>query len=356
MSWRQEYPRQLPERRPAGHRPRAPRWSAQYERPLSALTADYVGIQVADTKEAVAAGFFDLVERSMRADAASRPQAHEILTSAGSGEHIDVILLTYWTDAVQHARWFEQSELGRWFRALDPAAIGFGAWHESIQAPLDRVETIYSSPAREFGLLACPGIRIGPAVANGYFGAARDRLPISAIDSLDAPGNHARRSVVPSEGARLRASLGLNTAVIRSGQYWEEASGEQLDDYVTELEPKLMRGMNHLSDNRAATGTISLRVMRSRREHDLAPRRETSVLAYFHDLKDLEEWAARHATHAAIYEHAIAKNREYGDARTVITWHEVFVIAESSSFEYVNCYPTTGVLEFARDLWSVGHE
>lgn len=356
MSWRPEYPRQLAERRPDDHRPRAPRWSAEYERPLSSVTADYLAIQVANTTDSAAKEFLDLMARSVEGDSDLKPEAHEILTFSGTGEYLDIILLSYWTDAVRHARWYERSDVGRWFRGLNAAAVEFGAWHEVVQAPLERIETIYSAPSREFGLLACEGIHMGPAIANGYYGAARDRLPISAIDALDAPSNHAHRAVVPSQGSRLRASLGLNTAVIRSGQYWEGASGEQYDDYVSELEPKLLRGMSYLTDHRAATGTISLRVMRSHRETDLEPKRETSVLAYFHTLKDLEEWAASHATHAAIYEHAIAKNREYGDARTVTTWHEVFVIPESSSFEYVNCHPSTGVLGFARELWSVVNE
>lgn len=232
--------------------------------------------------------------------------------------------------------------------------MAFGAWHEVVQVPLDRLETIYSDPRREFGLSACPGARVAPMTTNGYYGAARDRLPVSAIDRVAAAGPHERRaSQAPSLGRRVRAECGHNTAVIRSGQYWEWAEGEQLSDYTKELEPKMMAGMRHLREQADREGTMSLRIMTSLDRTTLEPRRETSVLGHFHSLESLETWAAQHATHAAIYEHAIAKNREYGEKRSVVTWHEVFILPRGTSFEYVNCHPGTGILPFSRAVMVV---
>ncbi|MEV6344314.1 phenylacetaldoxime dehydratase family protein [Actinoplanes sp. NPDC051851] len=349
MGWRPEYPRLRPARRPAGHQPRAPRWTVGYPAPFTAVVADYLAVQVPSV--AAADEFRSLLGR---AGEPAAPESSELLTTVDAEGLLNVVHLGYWTDAAQHARWVERSAPGRWFRSLDPAVIDFGAWHEVIRVAPDRAEMIFSDPRRPFGYAACPGMTIDEMTTNGYYGAARDRLPISAVDDLDAPAPHLRhREPAPSRGARLRAVTGLNTAVIRSGQHWERAEGDQLDDYLTELQPKLDRGMDHLAGHRDATGTMSLRVLTSVDPATLAPRRETSTLAYFHSLRDLEEWAESHATHAAIYEHAIAKNRQYGADRTVTTWHEVFVLPESSSYEYVNCHPGTGILEYATSRWTV---
>ncbi|QTX05377.1 phenylacetaldoxime dehydratase family protein [Agromyces archimandritae] len=356
MSWQPEYPRRIPERRPAGHRPRAPRWSAEFERPFTAVTSDYYAVQVRDASDPAVDVFLDIAAASVDAGVGDAPDASEILTHR-TADAVDVIFLGYWTDPTRHARWARHSALGRWFRDLDAAEVEHGAWRETIQVPLERAETIYSSPDREFGFAACEGIRLGSTTSNGYFGAARDRMPLSAIDPLEAPAPHTRRESVPSAGRRLRAALGLNVAVIRSGQYWEASTGEQLEDYERELEPKLLAGMDYLATNPDDTGTISLRILRSGDPRTVPARRETSVLGHFSSLEQLETWAANHATHAAIYEHAIAKNRQYGEARQVTTWHEVFVLAESTRFEYVNCHPATGVLAYAEELWQpVGHD
>jgi Haem-containing dehydratase len=85
---------------------------------------------------------------------------------------------------------------------------------------------------------------------------------------------------------------------LRSGQYWAHAGHEQLDDYVNNMRPRLMTGMNHLTDNKEETGTLSLLVM-TNLDDDGTERRETSVLAHFISLAQLEKWSASHKTHLA---------------------------------------------------------
>lgn len=350
MTWLPQYPRRIKARRPDGHTPRAPRWSATYDRPFTAITADYIAIQISDENDPAVAQFVELAEQSAAAGT-DCPAAYEIVTTAFPAGSTDVVFIGYWTDPTSHGRWSRTSALMAWFRELKPKEIYFGAWRETIEVPLDRVETVYSAPERRFGFAACPGIELGSITTNGYYGAARDRFPLSAIDELEAPARYERRAPAPSRGTRLRASIGLNATAIRSGQYWAEATGSQLEDYEQELEPKMLDGMKHLSSHDDETGTLSLRILRGGTPNPAQKRRETSVVAYFRSLADLEQWAANHATHAAIYEHAIAKNRQYGDARTVTTWHEVFLLPEGTHFEYVNCDPSTGVLAFAESLW-----
>ncbi|MGW6455918.1 phenylacetaldoxime dehydratase family protein [Streptomyces sp. NPDC055078] len=352
--WQSAYPRTVPEKRPPGHTPRAPRWTAAFDAPISLMTCDYLAIQCGSETSPEAAEFLATI-RATHTDAGNhRPEAWELLSFTDDEGMVNLVHLGYWRDATQHARWAEHSRLATWFASLDPSSISFGAWHEVVQTPLDRLETIYSDPRREFGLAACPGISVSPMTTNGYYGAARDRMPASAIDRLEAGSPHRRRTpAVPSLQRRLRAESGHNTAVIRSGQFYAGAEGEQLRDYRESLEPKLMAGMEHLKRKADTEGTMSLRIMTSRDTTTLQPQRETSVYGHFHTLESLERWAAEHSTHAAIYEHAIRKNREYGADRAVTTWHEVFVLPRCASYEYVNCHPRTGILPFARTVMDV---
>lgn len=350
MTWTVEYPRSVPARRPAGHQPRAPRWTLTLAAPASLLTADYLAIRLPARGGPDETAFLDLARRS-----AEGPEATELLLATADDGAVELVHLAYWKDPTEHELWLARAPLPRWFEALDPTAVGFGAWHEVLQCHPDRFETIYSDPRRPFGFAACPGTDRVSMTTNGYFGAARDRFPVSAIDELEPVAPQRRR--VPAEvdgrGRRLRVESGHHMAVIRSGQYWEPAEGEQLADYEDALAPKLYAGMDHLRDRPDDTGTLSLRILTSLDPGTLAPRRETSVLGHFHSMAELEHWAAHHHTHLAIYEHAIEANRRYGADRTVVTWHEVVVLPRSARFEYVNCPPTVGLLPHAPTLLQV---
>lgn len=353
MTWKIEYPRLKAERKPAGHIPRAPRWILGFERPVSLLTSEYIGLQVKSLEEAEVREFLRLIKDSVHPANADGPLAHELLMHRDSEDLISVVFLGYWLESSSHARWWKSSPLGLWFKALDAGTIRFGAWHETIQVPMERFETVYSDPGRPFGLARCDGTLRIETTVNGYFGAARDRFPVSAIDSLDAEDPAPFASIQHYTFAkRLRVETGLNAVAIRSGQYWQEADTEQLNDYEVALRPKLMAGMNYLSSHAEEVNVQSLRVMTSLDPETLTPLRETSVLGYFSRLDSLENWAAHHATHASIYEHAIEKKRQYGDSRSVVTWHEVFALLPSMSYEYVNCHPNTGLLPTSTALYS----
>lgn len=346
--WLPDYPRRLPTRRQSGHQPRAPRWSHGFQRPLGLLTADYVAIQIRPGENDEALARF---QRAARAASPDAPGRREFLRVSDADGLLSIIMLGYWDDPLRHERWWRDGELGAWFRALDPAAISHGAWRETIQLGPERIETVYSDPRVAFGFAGLPGVERMPMTFNGYFGAARDRFPLSAIDPLHPAGTHERQpAAYAAPGARLRAFAGTNSVMIRSGQYWREAEGEQREDYESALEPKMLAGMDYLAHNDGVTGALSLRIATSVDGEDLRPARETSVLGHFHSLELLEEWAAGHATHHAIYEHAITENRRYGPERTVITWHEVFLLTADSGFEYVNCHPETGILPWAQRI------
>lgn len=339
-----EYPRAIPARRPEGHQPAAPRFSLRWRAPLSMLVTEYFALQGKDLCWPTQKAFFDRVITAQQAEGADH---WEIMRADGPGETTEAIIVCYWLDATRHARWAQSSAFLKWFD--DPARLNepHGLWRECCKVPYDRHETVYSAPTYRIGLSRTPGAEIVPITMNGYFGAARDRMPISAIDPLDSPFRDLLEvSAPPSQGNRVTVCAPHNTIVIRSGQFWEDAGAEQDADYQDNLRPKLMRGMDYLSAHKTQSGTLSLRNM-TNLNPDGTLRRETSTYGHFLSLRHLEDWAKSHETHLDIYRHAIAMNRLYRERREVVTWHEVFALVGAPHATYVNCLPGTGLLPFA---------
>jgi aldoxime dehydratase len=346
MVFHVEYPRVIPARKPPGHEPAAPRFTLRWQQPVGELVCEYCAIQAQDLSPAGQGQFLELATRGFAEP--DGPSAHEVMNCRDEAGHTNAVAVGYWTDATAHARWSLRSEFSAWFASDERLAeTECGYWRETILVPYDRHETIYSAPGYRIGLGRTDGSVIVPMTTNGYFGAARDRIPLSAIDRLESPlkDNPPRARPVETRGRRLRAMAPHNICALRSGQFWDGAGPEQLGDYTDNLQPKLMRGMDYLTGHKEETGTLSLRVM-TNLDPNGKPRSETSVLAYFLSLEHLEAWAKSHETHLDIYRHAIAMNRKYKERREVVTWHEVFIMHASSSFEYVNCHPDTGFLPY----------
>lgn len=345
MPFHIQYERTVPARRPEGHQPAAPRFSLRWKRPVTSLVSVYFGIQSRDLTWATEHEFYTLIKQHFEYD--DGPEAYEIMRCQDDADYTNGIVVGYWTDATAYSRWLLRSGFRAWFDSEDRLESEYGYWFEPIVVPYDRHETIYSGPEYRVGFSRTPDTVIVPITDNGFFGAARDRLPISAVDVLESPYG---TDPIPREqrdgaGKHLLVQVPHNTTILRSGQYWEGAGAEQHEDYMDRLQPKLNRGMAFLTNNKSETGCLSLRVMTNLNE-DGTPRAETSVLGTFSALQKLEEWAASHETHIEIYRHAIAMNRLYKEKREVITWHEFFVLLQGNSFEYVNCHPATGMLPY----------
>lgn len=342
------YPRIYPERRPAGHQPAAPRYSLRWQVPVAVVVSDYLSMQSDSPSWEDELSFFDRVRQAF--DHPDGPQAHETMRYRDETGATNSVVVCYWTDLNQHQRWSQASALQSWFNLPCSRAAGCGYWRETVAVPFDRHETIYSAPGYLLGLGRTPDSVIVPIDTNGYFGAARDRLPVSAIDCLQGPAVTPVRAVpVQTKGAHLLAAVPVNLTVLRSGQHWADARQEQSDDYLRAQQPKLLHGMAYLRDNPVASGCLSLRVM-ANLDPDGSERRETSVLAAFHSLAHLEQWAESHESHLDIYRHAIAMGRLHQEKREVVTWHELFVLMGGDRFEYINCHSGTGLLRWA-ELW-----
>ncbi|MEW6254697.1 MAG: phenylacetaldoxime dehydratase family protein [Pseudomonadota bacterium] len=341
MVFHVDYPRTVPARRPEGHQPAAPRFSLRWEHPVSLIISDYFALQGDGLPWSEQRAFFDRVEAAFRIDG---PDCHEIMRFTDARGAVNAVVAAYWIDATRHARWEQQCPLLAWYR--DPARLAgpHGLWRETLRVPYDRHETIYSTPNYAIGLARTPGSSRVPITTNGYFGAMRDRIPLSSIDPLESPlPQMPPRRAIEGRGRRIRVDSPLNMISIRSGQFWEGAGAEQTDDYTQALQPKLMRGMGHLARHPVETHTLTLRVM-TNLDPDGRERAETSVHGYFLSLTELEEWARSHETHLDIYRHAIAMNRLHKEKREVYTWHEVFALLPGTFCDYLNCHGETGLL------------
>lgn len=345
MVFHVEYPRIIPERKPQGHQPAAPRYTLRWQDPVETMVSDYYGMQKEGLTNDEQLAFFTRVEASLTHP--DGPSAHEVMRFTDESGQTNAVVVAYWLDATKQARWSAAADYPRWFASSERLSGGAGYWRETIVVPYDRHETIYSGPNYRVGFARTPGATIESMTTNGYFGAARDRIPVSAIDPLDSPMAAAppKPRAIDSRGRRLRVVTPHNMTALRSGQFWVGAGDEQEEDYRDNLQPKLMRGMNFLLDNKTDTGTLALRVM-TNLNSDGSERAETSVLAYFLSLAKLEDWSKSHETHLDIYRHAIAMNRKFKEKREVVTWHECFILPAATAFEYVNCHPMTGVLPY----------
>lgn len=345
MTFHVEYPRVQPAQRPDGHEPAAPRWSLRFERPVTAVVSDYLAVQGRELPWEQQRRFFDRVRASFGGE--DGPSVHETMRFTDEQGYVNAVLVAYWTEPERHARWQRDSSFAAWFADDARLAEDVGYWRETLVVPYDRQETIYSDPDYRIGLARCAGAVVAATTTNGYFGAARDRLPISAVEPLDGAMAVQRREV-PADtfaGRRVRALTPLNLTTIRSGQFWHDADAEQTQDYEDSLQPKLMEGMAYLSEHDEETSTLSLRIMTNLDEEG-NERQETSVYAAFASLELLERWAASHQTHLKIFGHAIEAKKHWGDDRQVVTWHEVFVLLPGAGFEYVNCHAQTGLLPY----------
>ncbi|MFC0267869.1 phenylacetaldoxime dehydratase family protein [Kushneria aurantia] len=345
MKFHIEYPRILPERRPEGHEPGAPRYTLRWRKPVNRIISAYYGIQGSPLSENEQKSFFDRFARFFESNCG--PETYETMRCIDEEGYTNAIIVAYWTDQNQYTEWEQCSDFADWWESTERLQESFGYWREIIAIHYDRHETIYSASDYRIGLALCSDSELVPMNTNGYFGAARDRLPISSVDSL--PGfmsviEHPSGRI-DTHNRRLFAETPHNMTAIRSGQYWAEADSAQSEDYQLSMQPKLMDGMRYLLENRKETGTLSLRIMTNLDRHG-RERDETSVYACFVDMAGMEEWASSHTSHLRIYNHAIEKKRQYGENRSVVTWHEVFILTSGLPFEYINCHPGTGLLPF----------
>ncbi len=115
------------------------------------------------------------------------------------------VLVCYWPDEASYRQW-ANGEFAAWWSAPERLAGDTGYWREVFSAPEDHRETLFSGDDRPAGLAALGSRLFGPVAEHGYWGGARDRIPVSASLDVSMSIAHSTRA----SGPRSRAASALS--------------------------------------------------------------------------------------------------------------------------------------------------
>lgn len=322
---------------PADFEPPVPAWGAGWNNGVQRLTTAIFGVQHSDESR--------LDRWAARAFAAEvRPARVERARYTDLAAVNNAVYLAYFTGD-GYARWADQEETLPWWRGDGPLQAEGGYWREIFHVPIERMETLHSTP-HAHGVAHLSDPVEGPVEEHAYPGAARDRIPASARDTLK--GEAAVAGSVAGRrrdgGRRVRIEAPHNLCVIRSGQDWSHCEEEERRFYLDRVQPHLVTGMDYLARNPEESRCLCMRLMTA--IDDAGDElEETFGLGYALDIHAFEEWARSHPTHAEIFGSFMSHAQNFGDQLQLRLWHEVSVVPGGESvFEYVDCHTQTGLL------------
>lgn len=257
----------------------------------------------------------------------------------------NVISVAYWKSPTEFQAWFEQWGVGWTQDAVAGSSVG--TFSEIVKPSVERFETLFSSDLAE-GVAGVSAGLSNPVQEHGYWGGARDRMPISQTDGLSPSGV----PTVITRGRHQRVIAHDNLCLIRSGQDWRATAGAERRLYIDEVEPVLRAGMDFLRDGGLSVGCFVNRYM-TVLDHAGELTEKRFGMSWWRSLAALEHWAERHPTHLAIFAAAMRYLTTMGAAAKLRLYHEVTVAtAEQQSFEYYNCHPETGLLRAVLEIES----
>jgi aldoxime dehydratase len=333
-------PRSRPTRKSASFTPPYPSFSARFPTSVVSVVMACFGVQHApDASPDVVARATDAV-----AGLAARLTGPDGAGSVDRAGYVDeagyptTVVIAYWTDAEAWSRW-DAADPGWTAPAARTGGLGF--FLEVLTPSVDRFETLFSNDRLE-GVARLSGELSGEIREHGYWGGARDRLPLGQTDELAAAGRPS------ADGNGLVRIAGQdNLCLIRSGQDWTGTAGDERRMYLEEVEPVLRAGMDFLRDEGTAIGCYANRYLTVQDDAG-APVDKTFGMSWWHSLEELDTWAESHPTHVAIFRVALKYLGTMGAAAQLRLYHEVTVAtAGQQRFEYLDCHPATGLLRAA---------
>lgn len=320
--------------------PPYPAFSAAFAPAVRHVVMAYYGVTYSGAEPSAARAFAARLRATFNGPHAPAV-ANRARHKTRSGNMEDAFIL-YWLDPQAFQKW--QSDFETWWLDKTRLDDGVGYWREVLSPPLERLETLISSETPAGLAEAMTGIT-GPIREHAYWGAMRDRIPLSASDALQS----SRSDLTPHNpgvtlGRRLHIAMPENVCLIRSGQNFTDCGPEEADIYHAKVGPVLAAGMTYLRDHPLDTGCLSCRFM-DQTTVDGAAEKKTFGLAYFLSMAHLEAWAAHHPTHLAIFRtfHELVRARNF--VLDLKLWHEVSVMPNDGGFaDYINCPSDTGLL------------
>jgi aldoxime dehydratase len=330
-------PRTRPTRKSESFTPPYPSFSARFPTDVVSVVMAWFGVQhradaPAEVAAAAEAEVTALAGRLARDDGAGSVDRARYVDEAG---HLTTVVIAYWTDPERYARWASSGP--GW---TDPGhrRDGLGYFLELLTPSVDRFETLFSNDRLE-GVARLAGGLSGEIREHGYWGGARDRIPLAQTDPLEPVG-----SPGGTDDGVVRVTGQHNLALIRSGQEWSETTGEERRMYVEDVEPVLRAGMDFLRDDGRSIGCYASRYM-TVLDTENRPLDKTFGMSWWHSLEEMDTWAESHPTHVAIFRVAMRYLGTMGAAAKLRLYHEVTVAAaDQQRFEYLDCHPSTGLL------------
>ncbi|MCL6737475.1 phenylacetaldoxime dehydratase family protein [Streptomyces neyagawaensis] len=328
-------------RRPEGHRPSYPAFTARFP----------------DATDAIVFAQFAVRGPDQAAVTAAARELDALLTGENGPRHVDRVrtvhedeqhtrmALVYWDSVDSHRAWWSSKEVTTWWEEL-PEDGPLAYWREVATIPVRRFETMHSGEWPDNGVSNFTPIEV--TELHDYWGGMRDRIRDSRDSELDPQEPDFRPCADGGRGRRVRFSNPDNLAFIRTAQDWSHCGEVERATYTRDVAPTLRAGAQYIADHRESGCTTATYVQ----ELDATwstPQDRTCVLAWWVSLNHLEEWTVNHPTHQAIFGafHGMLQRHDFRlDLRL---WHEVCVLpAGAAEFEYVNCAPGTGLLAAAR--------
>lgn len=337
-----------PKHRPGTYTPPYPSFSARFGGEADSVVMAMFGVQRADggvpglgedtPAEILASLQGDAEEFAGLASAPDGPGHRDRSRFVDAAGYATELHIAYWADPAAFRRWLDAT--GRSW--LDPAHTGpgHGRFLELVTPSLERVETIFSSVLEPEGV-ANVGVGLsGQIEEHGYWGSMRDRLPFGQDDELWPSGE----TLHEASGETRTVVLPHNACLIRSGQDITDTEQRERAMYMADVEPALRAGMDFLRDDGGGIGCHDNRYMVIVDEEG-RPTDRTFGMSWWRSMAHLEEWAASHPTHVAIFGAAMRHLGGMGPDARLRLYHEVTVPAAGEQrFVYIGCHGRTGML------------
>lgn len=329
--------RTAPAKKSEAFRPPYPSFSARFPTAVLQVVMAYFGVQHAPDADLArrerARGELERLVADLHGESGAGTVDRARCTDAAGYEN--TLVIAYWTHPETYDRWRETHQ--EW---TDPARStpGLGFFSEVVRPSVDRFETLFSNDRVEGVSTLAHGLS-GEVREHGYWGGARDRLPLAQTDLLE-PLDQPR--VVPGTVVRVRAQH--NLCLIRSGQDWGDTHDDERRMYLDEVEPVLRAGMDFLRDEGSSVGCYTNRYATVL---DSAWRGvdKSFGMSWWHSMAELDAWAESHPTHLAIFGVAMRYLSAMAGAAKLRLYHEVTVAgADQQEFAYLDCHPSTGLL------------
>jgi aldoxime dehydratase len=322
-------------------RPQHPTFATRFAPEVTEVVMAYFGVQFLGTETPAVSAALGHLQSSLSSPGGAQYWDHARYTDEIGND--TYLFVGYWDNRSTFDSWLNAPQQKSWWDSQERETDGIGYFREFFTPRAVDFETAFSAKNSE-GIANLSRGMSGEIQEHGYWGSARDRIPLSQVDALEPPEPQPRSETRVIKGGRVTVTPQENLCLIRSGQDWTEADDHERKLYFNEVEPQLTTGMTFLRDQGGDLGCYTNRFVRLLDKAG-QPIAKSYTMGLWRSLEDLELWAASHPTHLAIFVSAIKHFSTLGEAARLRVYHEVGVIrAQDQYFEYINCHPKTGML------------